>query len=139
MSVARIINRYTNVLFSYFTECVAGYRVAPVVLPEEEVRVKREKVPKIVNSAPTMLLEKPIVTDIDYYNVDLSWTPASLPPNSTPTSFTYVVASLNSSVGFGRNCSVGQRSERFLSLSKKIAIFSDFYFRFERMEELCFS
>jgi len=106
MGIARIIKRHTNVLFTYFTECMAGCGVAPVVLPEEEVRVKREKVPKIVNSAPTMLLEKPIVTDIDYYNVDLSWTPASLPPNSTPTSFTYVVTSLNSSVGLGRNCFV---------------------------------
>jgi len=67
---------------------VAGRGTAPVVLPDEEVRVKKEKVPKIVNSAPTMLLEKPVVTDIDYHNIDLSWTPASLPPNSTPTTFT---------------------------------------------------
>ena len=55
-----------------------------------EVPKKKEKVPKIVNSAPIMLLEKPVVTDIDYFNIDLSWSQASLPPNSTPTSFTYV-------------------------------------------------
>ena len=64
--------------------------LVPVIVPDEEVRKKKEKVPKIVNSAPTMQLEKPIVTDVDYYNTDLSWTPASLPPNSTPTSFAYV-------------------------------------------------
>jgi len=63
--------------------------VAPVELPDEDVlRVKREKVPAIVNSAPLMLLDKPIVTDVDYYSIDLSWTPATLPPNSTPTAFT---------------------------------------------------
>ena len=76
--------------------CVDG--VAPLILPpppEDEVRVKKEKVAKIVNSAPTMLLDKPIVTDVDYYNIDLSWTPASLPPNSTPTSFTYSLTSLS--------------------------------------------
>jgi len=52
------------------------------------LRKKKEKVVKIINSAPTMTLEKPVVTDVDYYNVDLSWLPAGLPPNSTPTSFT---------------------------------------------------
>lgn len=55
---------------------------------EEDLRKKKEKVVKIINSAPTMTLEKPVVTDVDYYNVDLSWLPAGLPPNSTPTSFT---------------------------------------------------
>jgi len=56
-------------------------------VPEEPPK-KKEKVPKIVNSAPTMRLDKPTVTDVDYFNVDLSWTPAGLPPDSTPTSFT---------------------------------------------------
>ena len=60
------------------------------VLDEEE----KERVQKTVNSAPTMLLEKPVVTDVDYHSIDLSWSAASLPPNSTPTSFTYVTASL---------------------------------------------
>jgi len=64
--------------------------VVPVVLPGREVR-KKEKVPKIINSAPIMPLQKPVVTDVDYYNIDLSWTPASLPPDATPTSFKYAV------------------------------------------------
>jgi len=64
-----------------------------VPLLEEDVIKKREKVAKIVNSAPRMSLDKPFVTDVDYYNIELSWSQASLPPDSTPTSFMYVAES----------------------------------------------
>ena len=57
------------------------------------MRKKKEKAPVIVNAAPIMPLEKPVVTDVDYFNVDLSWPSAKLPPNSTPTPFTYVLIS----------------------------------------------
>ena len=70
--------------------------LAPVTVPVVEVTKKKEKVPKILDSAPILPLEKPVVTDVDYYNIDLSWSEASLPPNSTPTSFTYVTETLKS-------------------------------------------
>jgi len=70
------------------SKCRCG--LAPIAVLEEDVRQKKKKVPKVLSSAPIMQLDKPFVTDVDYYNIDLSWTPASLPPNSTPTSFTYV-------------------------------------------------
>jgi len=76
------------------SECRCG--LAPVTVPEVEVTKKKEKVPKILDSAPILPLEKPVVTDVDYYNIDLSWSEASLPPNSTPTSFTYVTETLKS-------------------------------------------
>lgn len=57
---------------------------------EEVVRKKKEKVPVIINTAPTMPLEKPLVTDIDYFNIELSWPSATLPANAKPTSFTWV-------------------------------------------------
>ena len=66
------------------------WSAVPIEVPEEPL-VRKEREPKIVNSAPIMPLEKPIVTDVDYLNIDLSWSPASLPPNSTPTSFTCVL------------------------------------------------
>jgi len=82
--------------FVKVSECRCG--LAPVTVPEVEIREKKEKVPKILDSAPILPLEKPVVTDVDYYNIDLSWSEASLPPNSTPTSFTYVTAALKSTV-----------------------------------------
>jgi hypothetical protein len=57
---------------------------------EEIVRKKKEKVPVIINAAPTMPLEKPVVSDIDYFNIELSWPSATLPVNAKPTSFTLV-------------------------------------------------
>jgi len=46
---------------------------------------RKEKIPKVYNLVPSISLEKPVIQNVDYYNLELTWLSASLPANATPT------------------------------------------------------